>query len=270
MLDSCKLALNFDPKQLQADLEQIEPLEWVAHFNTGYYVGEWSGVALRSVGGLSTKLYPDPNSEGEVEDTAILGRCPNIRCVLATFKCPVRSARLLKLGANATIKEHRDYDLGFAVGEIRMHVPIITNRDVEFYLAGMKVEMKEGECWYLDFNLPHSVKNNGATDRVHLVIDCVVNDWLRELLRIGETQAPKNDAATSSTEASSPPEFERFRQFVLHDPALQQRLRQTEDRHSFFKLAVALGQECGYRFSPKDVEDAMRSERRAWMERWLE
>ena len=40
--------------------------------------------------------------------------------------------------------------------------------------------MKEGEAWYLNFNLKHSVVNRSAEDRVHLVIDCVLNDWLRE------------------------------------------------------------------------------------------
>ena len=50
-------------------------------------------------------------------------------------------------------------------------------------LGGRRVVMNEGECaGDNDFNLPHSVANHyGATDRVHLVIDCVLNDWLRAL-----------------------------------------------------------------------------------------
>jgi hypothetical protein len=35
---------------------------------------------------------------------------------------------------------------------------------------------------YLNVNLPHRVAHRGAADRIHLVIDCVVNDWLREQL----------------------------------------------------------------------------------------
>jgi hypothetical protein len=42
--------------------------------------------------------------------------------------------------------------------------------------------MAAGEAWYLDLNLPHSVTNHGPTDRVNLVVDCVVNDWLDALL----------------------------------------------------------------------------------------
>jgi quercetin dioxygenase-like cupin family protein len=39
--------------------------------------------------------------------------------------------------------------------------------------------MREGESWYVNFNLPHRVLNLGETARVHLVLDCVLNDWLR-------------------------------------------------------------------------------------------
>jgi hypothetical protein len=40
--------------------------------------------------------------------------------------------------------------------------------------------MAAGEIWYLDFNQPHSVVNRGKSERVHLVIDVCVNDWLTE------------------------------------------------------------------------------------------
>ena len=43
--------------------------------------------------------------------------------------------------------------------------------------------MGEGEAWYLNLNLRHSVVNSGPTPRVHLVIDCVVDDWLDAALR---------------------------------------------------------------------------------------
>ena len=72
--------------------------------------------------------------------------------------------------------------LDFEDGEVRLHIPVITNPDLEFILAGNRVVMQEGECWYLNVNQPHSVNNRGTTDRIHLVVDCVVNDWLRSLM----------------------------------------------------------------------------------------
>jgi hypothetical protein len=82
----------------------------------------------------------------------------------------------------SVIKEHRDHELGFDDGEVRLHIPVITNPQVEFMLNQVRVVMNEGECWYLNVNQPHRVANHGMVDRIHLVIDCVVNDWLRELM----------------------------------------------------------------------------------------
>ena len=46
--------------------------------------------------------------------------------------------------------------------------------------------MKEGECWYINANLRHSVANHGGTDRIHLVIDCTVNGWLTNIFNEAE------------------------------------------------------------------------------------
>ncbi|MGE0128793.1 MAG: aspartyl/asparaginyl beta-hydroxylase domain-containing protein [Blastocatellales bacterium] len=178
MLNHQQLPLHFDPKPLEDDLAKIADGEWIAHFNTQYYKGEWSVAALRSVGGAAAQIYPDPTRPNDFADTSLLARCGALREAMAAFKCPIQSARLLKLAAGARIREHRDYNLGYEDGEIRLHIPILTNDDVEFMLAGEQVVMRPGETWYLNFNLPHSVANLGATDRIHLVIDCRMNEWL--------------------------------------------------------------------------------------------
>jgi hypothetical protein len=167
---------------LQADLARIMTDEYVPHFNTAYFEGDWSAVPLRSVGGSATGIYPDPTAKNEFADTPLLARCPCVREVLNALPCPHQAVRFLRLKAGSSIKEHRDHELGFEDGEVRLHIPVITNSGVEFVLNGVRVIMNEGECWYLNVNLPHRVANRGATDRIHLVIDCVVNDWLRELL----------------------------------------------------------------------------------------
>jgi hypothetical protein len=41
--------------------------------------------------------------------------------------------------------------------------------------------MKSGECWYADFDRPHSVNNRSNEDRVHLIIDCLRNEWSDKL-----------------------------------------------------------------------------------------
>jgi hypothetical protein len=263
MISKFKLPFIFDPEPLKSDLEALADDDWVAHFNTGYFEGDWSGVSLRSIGGQASKLYPDPHSGGAVMDTPLLERLPNLRRVLEVFRCPINSARLLKLGAGSTIKEHRDYQLGYEEGRVRVHIPVTTNPAVEFFLDGHRIDMAEGECWYLDFNLPHRVKNEGASDRIHLVLDCELNDWLRELLPTATSEPPV-------VRESSPVEFEKFRVRVLAEPSLQHRLRQVDDRESFIRLAVEVGAEAGYLFSAADVEGAIQAEHRGWMQRWIE
>ena len=66
-------------------------------------------------------------------------------------------------------------------------MPVSTDPAVEFLLDGRRVEMGEGEAWYLNLNLPHAVVNPAPAPRVHLVIDCVVDGWLAAALAAATT-----------------------------------------------------------------------------------
>lgn len=176
-----RLPLEFDPATLAADVAAIPRTGWVPHFNTRYYDGDWSVVSLRSTTGEAGQIYPDP-TRTEFRDTPMVALCPALRAAMERFACPLLSVRLLRLQAGSAIREHRDYNLGYEDGEVRIHVPVLTNEQVEFYLDGERLPLKAGQSWYLNLNLPHRVINGGATDRVHLVLDCVVNDWMRGLL----------------------------------------------------------------------------------------
>ena len=178
MTSTLKLPFGFDVRRLQADLKSFGSDDWTPHFNTHYYEGDWSGIALRAAAGAHVGLYPDPTAESYV-DTDALGNCPSVRSILEKFECETESVRFLRLGAGAQIREHRDYKLSIEDGVARVHIPVKTSSAVEFYLDGKRIEMKEGEAWYLNFNLPHRVANNSDEARIHLVIDCIANDWLR-------------------------------------------------------------------------------------------
>jgi hypothetical protein len=264
MISRFKMPFSFDPGPLKADVERVAAGDWVAHFNSGYYEDGWSGVALRSVGGVATNLYPDPNAD--FADSPLMDRCPNVRAALASFQCPLRAVRLLKLAVGSSIREHRDPSLGYEDGQVRFHVPITSNPDVDFFLDAHRVEMKAGECWYLDLSLPHWVENHGSTDRVHLVIDCDVNEWLRKIILAEDSLVrPAIEDCVSS-----PEELERFRRAVLGDLRLQRRLRQTADMESFVRLVVTVSRKLGYRFTAADVEDALRASHLTWIGRWID
>jgi len=186
MLSCIRVPLLFDADRLESDVAALPDQDWIPHFNTGYYEGDWSGVALRAVGGAARALYPDPNPSGTWQDTEILGYCPALAETVASFECEKTSVRLLRLGPGASVREHTDYNLGYDDGDVRFHVPVQTNADAVFELEGRPIDMRPGETWYVDFNLRHRVANGGNEPRIHLVIDCVVNEWVSRTLTAGE------------------------------------------------------------------------------------
>ncbi len=185
MLGLLKLPFAFDAARLKTELAQIHSSDWVPHFNTQEFEGDWSVV------------------------------------------------RLLRLGAGSRIREHRDFCLGFEDGEVRIHVPVVTSPLVEFYSAGRRIEMREGEAWYVNFNLPHRLYNGAAFDRVHLVIDGPVNDWVRSLFYTLN--------------------FEQFRMRVLDQSATE---LGSPDADGFVADLVRKGAQLGYTFAPEQVQRA--------------
>ena len=114
-------------------------------------------------------------------DTELLQKCTYFKAIIDSFECEKISIRLLNLKPGSIIKEHTDYNLGYEDGIFRIHIPIITNEGVHFFVNHEEVKMLPEECWYGNFNLPHSVRNEGKTDRIHLVMDCLRNDWSDKL-----------------------------------------------------------------------------------------
>ncbi len=166
-------------KSIQKEIETLQTF-WQPHLNRHDYEGRWDVVSFRSPGGGLNTLAESVNNEAYM-DTPLLEQCPTVRSLLNSLQCEKLSARLLNLQAGAVIKEHTDKELYFEKGEARLHFPIITNPFVEFYLDNDRLQMQEGSCWYINANLPHRLTNKGSSNRIHLVVDCKVNNWLAEV-----------------------------------------------------------------------------------------
>jgi hypothetical protein len=182
--DRLRLPFAFDPAPLVRDLEGLADDDWIAHFVTSNFEGQWTVIPLRGPAGARhpvQMIYSDPAAQA-FEDTPLLGRVPAIRLVLEALRCPLQSVRLMRLAPGSRIKEHRDPDLGIEHGTVRLHVPITTNPAVVFRLNGVPVVMAPGSVWYLRLCDPHSVANMGDCDRVHLVVDAAANEWLTDIL----------------------------------------------------------------------------------------
>lgn len=189
--DRVQLPFAFDPSLLQRDLQSVATFDWVKHFVPQNYEGDWSVIPLRAKVGAThpvMMISSDPTATA-FEDTPMLQGCRYFREVLDAFTCPLRSVRLMRLGPGSVIKEHTDLDLSIESETARIHIPIATNPGVEFYLNGSRIVLEAGSAWYLRLCDPHRVHNNSNSDRVHMVIDATVNDWLRDLIAMAARQS---------------------------------------------------------------------------------
>ena len=183
--DRLRLPLDFDPQRLADDLAALSSGPWTVHFVHQNYEGDWSAIALRASASARhpiQMILSDPTCADFI-DTPFLASTPCFQEVLGQFGCPLLSVRLMRLAARSIIKEHRDHDLSFEQGTVRLHVPVVTNGEVDFRLNGLRCEMPAGSTWYLRLSDAHTVANRGMTERVHMVIDATVNDWLADLFR---------------------------------------------------------------------------------------
>lgn len=194
MISYAKINFPVAIDSIQKEVGALTSSGWRAHLNAHDYEGEWTVLSLRSPGGSADTITPDLMGYEAYEDTPLMGQCPAIKKLLNGFQCEKLSARLLNLKKGAVIKEHRDRELSFEKGEARLHFPIFTNTGVTFYVNDELVTMLEGDSWYINANLKHRVTNSGDTDRIHLVVDCKVNEWLAAVFEQAEKKyAPDED-----------------------------------------------------------------------------
>jgi hypothetical protein len=175
-----KFEKTYDVERLRRDLEVA--LRWgVEHMNRGdYHDGGWRAVPLYAVEGRTdAQALRWAGWNARYDKTPILKECPYLEEIVDEFKCPKERVRLLRLEPGKNINTHTDLGDGWAMGKVRLHIPIITHEEVYFHVDEKRVVMNPGELWYCDFTHPHRVHNRSDIARVHMVLDLRVNDWLR-------------------------------------------------------------------------------------------
>lgn len=178
-MNDYKLPQTYNVERLKTDLKICQKTDWLLHFNQNDFTGHWSSFALRSISGSESDILATPNAT--FQDTPTLNKCLYFKEIIDSFQCTKEAVRLLSLSPNSYIKEHKDLAAGYEDGFFRIHIPIQTNDKVEFRVNKKSLPMREGECWYANFNRLHFVSNEGETDRIHLVVDCLRNDWSDQL-----------------------------------------------------------------------------------------
>lgn len=182
--DRIKLPVAFDPAKLARDLAALSAGDWIDHFLTDRYEGDWDVIPLRGPKGAPHPVMMIATTPGtkEFEDAPALALCPYFREIMESFGAELRAVRLLRLTPGSVLLEHTDHEYTDDDGTIRVHIPVVTNDGVEFLLNRTRVVMEAGSAWVLRLNDPHSVANRGTTDRVHMLVDLVMNPTLERYL----------------------------------------------------------------------------------------
>jgi len=173
-MNSLKLPFQFDASIIKKELAQFSKDDFTDIYNPSVTLKTlWLKHFIVPIGGPDDKIKFVP--------TESLEKCPYLLSIFETFKCRTETFRIHTLDPGASIRPHHDSGYSFQNGKVRLHIPIQTNDKVEILLENEPVRMKEGECWYCNFHNLHEVHNRGDEPRVHLILDCIVNDWLAEV-----------------------------------------------------------------------------------------
>lgn len=175
-MHSLKLPFQFDASQIRSEIGQFSKVDYYDIYNPS--------VQLETLWSINLIIPIADDEKGFVfHPTENLKKCLYLLSVFQAFQCSVETFRIHALDSGASIMPHRDAGYSFEHGKVRLHIPIKTNDKVEILLEGHPVKMKEGECWYCNFDVVHEVHNKGQEPRIHLIIDCMVNEWLTEVFR---------------------------------------------------------------------------------------
>jgi hypothetical protein len=206
--------IRFDVARMRAELQELESRgDWLEHYDKGLSIG-WRAILLNSKHGEIT----GPESQrpswdfSDFRRTPYVERLPYFRELMDRMQCPQGRMRILRLAPGAGIGLHRDVgaEVGcLAFNQVRLHVPIITNDAVTFFVGGERIKMQVGHVYYVNFSKRHYVRNDGTEARIHLVMDLKVNDWLAQYFpRASQWEQLENAAARATW-----PTYWRMRQY---------------------------------------------------------
>jgi hypothetical protein len=157
-----QLPYTFDVGQLTKEIEQFTESDWVTH-HEGFQGN--SAIPLISVNGEFNNDF-----KGPMKPTLALDKSPYIKQILASFGEVLSRSRLMRLSPGAQVPLHSDINYHW-YKRVRVHIPITTTEQVQFFCHDKQVHMGAGECWIFDSWKHHKVENNSDQYRVHLVID---------------------------------------------------------------------------------------------------
>lgn len=168
-----KLPVRFCADTLAAEVRALPASAWVPHPQR--FPGN-EAVPLITPAGQLTDDFAGP-----MKPTENLLRCRYMMEGMAELGAVWGRGRLMGLGPGGEVPGHVDTNYYWRT-HIRVHIPVLTNPQVEFTCGGQSVHMAAGECWVLDTFQEHQVANKGSEQRVHIVLDTVGGERLWDLI----------------------------------------------------------------------------------------
>jgi hypothetical protein len=179
-----RFPLKLDLQRMRDELASLEGGKWLSHYDTNLADG-WTTIPLSTHDGSADNADSQRVGEwGKYKTTKYLDQLPYFKSVLEAFNCPFGRVRIMKLMPGSIIRTHRDtYEevSDYAFGQVRLHIPIVTNEKVIFAVDGKNIQMKAGRLYYVNFSKKHYVRNDGTEARTHLVLDLKVNESLAKI-----------------------------------------------------------------------------------------
>jgi len=153
---------RFDVERMRTEIEAVPEEHWRWHPDG--FEGN-SALPLISTGGGINDDFAPP-----MKQTEYLERMPYIMQVLSKFSTVHGRARLMRIEPHAGVPAHVDIQYYWRT-HTRVHIPVITNPNIQFYCGGEVVHMAAGEAWTFDNWRLHRVVNETDTRRIHLTFD---------------------------------------------------------------------------------------------------
>ena len=192
-----------EQRLMLAELQLLAP--WADHYSSYNRRGSWSAFALRGYKADDPSFIIKPaemdaawkeaNKEAltwDVADTPLMAMFKRTRAIVNMIPGAKQRVRFMRLkSAGGELSRHADItdrEAGTRNSRVmRLHLPLQTDPGVRFAAwthRGERIElhMAERNLHYLDTRKPHTARNDGARDRIHLVVDAYGCDELRKWL----------------------------------------------------------------------------------------
>lgn len=187
-----KVILNFDIQRLQEHVTchvlNLNPVMrgsyfggWSVYSSSGSYMDGWARGELlfrddfmpgASLAEKSLALGIKNTSDHCVETEICFGYLKEVMDKISGFGLSPRRARLSLLRAHGSSSLHIDGPENSYC--VRLHIPIITNKDCVFCVEQKEEHFQaDGNGYFVSVSRPHQVFNRGNTDRIHLIMDVI-------------------------------------------------------------------------------------------------